>query len=307
MHQISLDDMRLVNHIAKVRSFSRAADTLGLTRPSVTRRIKQLEAHLGVILFQRSTRQLSLTPAGESFLKHSLAIETEWQKASEQMKITTNEPSGKLRISSLGLFNSTIAGPALSQFVRQYPRIELELDSTWRAPDSTKYDYDLMFNVMSLDDKNFINEPFAVNHRDFYASPDYLSRVKMPQTPLDLADHDLVQLNYTDLDNSFWHWLDGENVRLLPVHSNLKTDEADTAMKMTLLGHGICWLPDFFCHKYVENHQLVRLFHGRYATPDTLWAIYPKTPYENQRARLFIDMARSSGLLGSLPTGGCDC
>jgi len=298
MHQISLDDIRLVNLIAKVGSFARAADANDLPRPSVTRRIKQLESYLGVILFQRSTRQLSLTPEGEVFLQHCQAIETEWQQATERMKNTGTEPSGKLRVSALGLFNRTIAGPILSQFVRLYPKIDLELTSTWSAPDASKFDFDLMFNTKPLDDKSFISEVLTITNRDFYASPDYLATIKMPQIPLDMSTLDLIILNYTDLENGQWLWQDDSTVRSMAVQSHLKLDEAEAALQMTLLGHGICWLPDFVCEKHLAEQKLVRLFDGHFATPGPLWAIYPRTPYENQRMRLFIEMAKSSGLLG---------
>lgn len=298
MHQISLDDIHLVNQIAKVGSFARAADANDLPRPSVTRRIKQLESYLGVTLFQRSTRQLSLTPEGEVFLQHCEVIDMQWQQATERLRNISGEPSGKLRVSALGLFNRTIAGPILSRFVRQYPKIDLELTSTWSAPDASKFDFDLMFNTKPLDDKSFISEPLTITNRDFYASPDYLARVKCPETPLELNELDLIILNYTDLENGQWLWQDDNTVRSLTLQSHLKLDEAEAALQMTLLGHGICWLPDFICEKHLEEKKLVRLFGGRFATPGPLWAIYPRTPYENQRMRLFIDVAKSSELLG---------
>jgi len=298
MHQISLDDIRLVNLIAKVGSFARAADANDLPRPSVTRRIKQLESYLGVTLFQRSTRQLSLTSEGEVFLQHCQTIEMEWQQATERMKSTSSEPCGKLRVSALGLFNRTIAGPILSQFVRLYPKIDLELTSTWSAPDASKFDFDLMFNTKPLDDKSFISEVLTITNRDFYASPDYLAKIKSPESPIELRELELVILNYTDLENGHWLWQDNDTIQSLTVQSHLKLDEAEAALQMTLLGHGICWLPDFVCEEHLKEQKLVRMFDGKYATPGPLWAIYPRTPYENQRMRLFIDMAKSSGLLG---------
>ncbi|SDK38058.1 DNA-binding transcriptional regulator, LysR family [Ferrimonas sediminum] len=298
MHQISLDDIRLVNQIARVGSFARAADTLSLPRPSVTRRVKQLEQFLGVSLFQRSTRKLALTPEGEAFLQHSQTIEAEWKQVTERMKTTTGEPSGRLRVSALGLFNRVIAGPVLSQFVRQYPKIDLQLKSTWSAPDATKFDVDLMLNTKPLDDKSFVNEPLSLTKRDFYASPDYLNKAGFPKDIKDLCNHDLVALNYTDLNDGEWYWQDGDQLRTLQVRSHLSLDEAEAAVQMTLLGHGICWLPDFCCQQYLDNGQLARLFDGRFGTPGPLWAIYPRTPFENHRMRLFIEMARASQLLG---------
>ncbi|MBY6096799.1 LysR family transcriptional regulator [Ferrimonas balearica] len=298
MHQVTLDDIRLINQIARLGSFARAADSLSLLRPNVTRRVKQLEQHLGVSLFHRSTRKLSLTHEGRAFLEHSLDIETRWSTALEQMKSAGGAPSGTLRISALGLFNRLLAGPVLSRFMETYPGIRLEMKSTWSAPDATKFDVDIMFNTKPLDDKSFICEPLSLSYRDFYASPGYLERKGTPSTIEDLDNHDLVVLNYTDLPEGQWLRQDGDVTRPFSVQSQLHLDEVEAGLQMTLLGHGICWLPDFFCNEHVEAGELVRLFGEQYASPGPLWAIYPRTPYENQRLRLFIEMARESQLTG---------
>ncbi|MGS0681973.1 LysR family transcriptional regulator [Shewanella sp. 125m-7] len=298
MHQVTLDDIKLINQITRLGSFARAADSLQLLRPNVTRRVKQLEIHLGVTLFHRSTRNLSLTFEGKAFMEHSISIEERWTTAIEQMKIAGGQPTGTLRISALGLFNRLLAGPVLSRFMEAYPGIRLEMKSTWAAPDATKFDVDIMFNTKPIEDKSFICEPFALSYRDFYASPVYLARKGQPKGIEDLSLHNLIALNYTDLAEGEWLWLDGEQKKILAVESQLYLDEAEAALKMTLLGHGICWLPDFFCRDHVTTGELVPLFERRHASLAPLWAIYPRTPFENQRIRLFIDMVRESELMG---------
>lgn len=298
MHQVTLDDIKLINQIARVGSFARAADSLQLLRPNVTRRVKQLEMHLGVTLFHRSTRKLTLTFEGKAFMQHSLLIEERWATAIEQMRDAGSEPAGTLRISALGLFNRLLAGPVLSRFIDAYPGIRLEMKSTWAAPDAAKFDVDIMFNTKPIDDKSFICEPLSLSYRDFYASPAYLARKGSPKSIADFGLHNLIALNYTDLAEGEWLWQDGNERKVLQVDSQLYLDEAEAALKMTLLGHGICWLPDFFCHDHVASGELVPLFERQHASLGPLWAIYPRTPFENQRLRLFIDMVRESQLMG---------
>lgn len=298
MNDISLDDIQLVNLIAKHGSFARAAELLALPRPNVTRRIKQVEAFLGVVLFKRSTRQLTLTPEGQAFLQHSQLIESQWLTAVERMQSAHEKPRGSLSVCSLGLMNRLISGPYLSEFVRQYPDVDLTMTSSWEAPNAHKFDADLMFNIAPLDDKSFINEAVAVSKRDFYASPTYLARSGVPKHPLDLEQFTLVLHRYRSLSTD-WKWLDGTEEHPLNISSRLKFDQVEAALEMTLLDHGIAWLPDFLCASYVQRGELVQLFDGRYGTDVTLWAIYPRTPYDSNRIRLFIDMVRESGLLGT--------
>lgn len=297
MNNISLDHIKLVNLIAKMGCFARAADQLSLPRPSVTRRVKQLEAFLGVVLFKRSTRQLSLTPEGEAFLQHSLTIEQQWNTAVERMQAAHATPGGSLRICGLELFNRVISGPCLSDFISRYPGVDLTLITTGEAPNAHKFDADLMFNIVPLDDKSFISEPVAISVRDFYATPAYLARTGIPEHPLDLYRFKLLTHNYR-ITSASWLWRDGCEVRPLEINSSLKFDEAEAALEMTLRDHGICWLPNFLCDPYVQRGELIQLFDGLHGTEVTLWAIYPRTPYVSNRIRLFIDMIRNSGLLG---------
>lgn len=296
MHPVSLDDIQLVNLIARLGSFAGAAEHRCIPRPNVSRRVKQLEQFLGVSLFIRSTRKLSLTPEGEAFLLHSQAIEQQWKSALEQVQLSRGKPSGELRISALGLFHRVLAGPVLSRFIQQYPDIKLEMLSHWQAPGITKFDADLLFNISPLKDKRFVNEPLSIAARHFYASPAYLSRNGVPAHPRDLDKFERISTNYPDMEN--WEWCEDGRRHGLEDTAPLCCDEPEAVLKLTLLEHGIACLPEFICREHVARGELVQLFGGHYAAEETLWAIYPKAPYESDRCRLFIDMVRDSRLFG---------
>ncbi|WP_394131342.1 LysR family transcriptional regulator [Shewanella maritima] len=301
MNPISIADINLINEISRVMSFTEAGENLSLPRSTVTRRVKTLEEYLGVSLFYRSTRRLSLTLEGERFLKHAKQIELEWNQASEKMKLTSSVPSGKLRVSALSLFNRVICREPLSNFMSKYPQIELEISSTSAAPDLNMANIDLMLNTRQIDNKGYIHEAIAFSEKRFYASPEYLSKMGVPQTPEQLLDHKLILVKHPNSANDIWRWQEQGVDREIKVSSNLKIDQIDCAIEMMLLGNGICWLPEFSCKQYVKEGKLKRILPHVSCSKGTLWAIYPKNPYDSQRLRLFIDMIKESGLFGEAP------
>ena len=297
MHRISLDDIHLINLIAKKGSFASAAALLNLPRPNVTRRVKQVEEFLGVMLFQRSTRRLTLTPEGQAFLQHSSIIDQQWQTALAQVQATQDNVGGKLKVWGLGIVSRVLSGKCISDFIHRYPGIELEMMSSWSNLHLRKFDADLILDTTPVDDKGFISEPIAWAKHDFYATPTYLARNGVPKHPEDMPDYDLVIHNVPRF--STWTWPDETGYQQLKVDSNLKFEEVEAVMNMTLCHHGISWLPSFICDYFVDRGELIRLFEGRFSTDVALYAIYPRTPFQSVKSRLFIDMVKQSGAFGS--------
>jgi LysR family transcriptional regulator for bpeEF and oprC len=297
MHHTSLDDIQLINLIARLGSFAAAAEHLGIPRPNVTRRVKQLEEFLGVLLFQRSTRRLSLTAEGEEFIVHSRAIELQWNTAVDRLQSKQHEPSGQLKIWALGIISRMLAGQCLTDFSRRYPGIEIEMMSSWSNLHVRKFDADLILDTLPLNDKSFISEPITLAKHDFYATPTYLARHGVPKHPTELPNYELIIHNAPHFEN--WAWMDEHGKHCLKVEGKFKFEEVEAAMSMTLSHHGICWLPTFLCDYFQNRQELVRLFEGRYATEITLYAIYPRSQFQSARVRLFIEMVKSSGLFGT--------
>jgi DNA-binding transcriptional LysR family regulator len=154
----------------------------------------------------------------------------------------------------------------------------------------------LILDTSPLDEKSFISEPISRAQHDFYATPTYLARHGVPQHPEELGDYDLIIHNAPHF--STWIWSDEEGEHDLKADGKLKFDEVEAAMNMCLCHHGICWLPTFICDYFVKQKELVRLFEGRFSTEIILYAIYPRNPFQSNRARLFIELVKESHLFG---------
>ena len=300
MMNISVDDLKLINLIATQGSFAKAADTMNLTRPSVSRRIKAIEDSLQIMLFKRTTRQLELTFEGRRFIEHTMAMEQQWIRAMGEIQTQKAEPIGKLTVCSQDLINRLLAQHCLKDFLAQYPKIDLTLLTTHGLPETNKFEADLMLHIIPLNEQAFISEPLVLCHRRFYASPAYLARNGVPRHPRELGAYHTIECFETarprEVDQ--WTWLEDELLHKVQINSFLHCDELEVAMHMALNDCGIVWLPDFLCQEYVAQGRLVDVFDGKYATTRPVYAIYPRSQYYPSTTRAFIHFMRYNKLLG---------
>ncbi|MFC1502868.1 LysR family transcriptional regulator [Pseudomonadota bacterium] len=299
MTNISVDDLKLINHIACHGSFAKAADMLNLTRPSVTRRVKSVEDSLQILLFKRTTRQLELTCEGRLFVEHSMAIEQQWIQLMGEIQSQKNEPAGKLTICNLDLLNRHLTKSCLADFLAKYPKIELTLLTTHDLPETNKFDADLMIHITPLNEPAFISEPLFLCQYKFYASPAYLAKNGVPQHPRDLGDYHAIECS-TDLwsETDYWLWFEDEISHQVKINSRMRCDEMEAAKNMALNDYGIVWLPDFLCRQDVTEGRLVPLFDGKFANFVPIYAIYPRSQYRPSAIKAFIHFMRYSNLFG---------
>lgn len=300
MTNISVDDLKLINLIACQGSFTKAADILNLTRPSVSRRVKSVEDSLQILLFKRTTRQLELTYEGRRFIEHTVAMEQQWIQAIGEIQSQKAEPTGKLKVCSLDLLNRRLAQFCLTDFLEQYPKVDLTLLTTHGMPETNKFDADLMLHISPLDEQAFISEPLVLCHRRFYASPAYLAKNGVPQHPRELGAYHTIECSESARvrETGYWLWFEDEISHQVKINSRMQCDELEVAMHMALNDFGIVWLPDFLVRQYVAEGRLVSLFDGKFADSVPIYAIYPRSQYCPSSTKAFIHFMRYNKLLG---------
>src|SRR5882757_5028182 len=175
------DAMRVFTRIVERRSFTQAADDLGLPRSSVTDAVKGLEARLGVRLLRRTTRQVSPTLDGEAYYRRCVNLIADMEDA--EGAFVGAKPSGLVRVDVHGTQARYFLLPGLPRFRQQYPDI--------RPLDMIREGFDCILRAGELSDSPLIKRRLALLDRGTFASPDYLSRFGMPQTPDDLAGHEM--------------------------------------------------------------------------------------------------------------------
>ncbi|RTR39208.1 LysR family transcriptional regulator [Shewanella canadensis] len=300
MTSISVDDLKLINMIACQGSFAKAADMLNLTRPGVSRRIKSIEEILQISLFKRTTRQLELTDEGRRFVEHTMAMEQLWIQAIGEIHNQKAELKGKLTVCSLDLIHRRLAQYCLTDFITQYPQIDLKLLTSYGRPEANKFDADLILHISPIKEQSFISDPLIECHWPFFASPAYLAKNGVPQHPSELGAYHTIECYDPEheSESGTWRWYEDELSHKVKIESRMQCDELEVAMHMALNNCGIAWLPDFLGRQYVAEGRLVALFDGKYADPVQIYAIYPRSQYYPSITQAFIHFMRYNKLFG---------
>src|ERR1700734_4263442 len=186
------DAMRVFARIVERRSFTKAADDIGLPRSSVTDAVRMLEARLGVRLVLRTTRQVSPTLDGEAYYQRCLSLIADLEDA--EGAFLGAKPSGLVRVDVHGPQARHFLLPGLSRFQQQYPDIRLHFSEAHQPLDMIREGLDCILRAGELSDSPLIKRRLAVLDRGTFAGPAYLSRFGTPRTPDDLEGHEMVGL-----------------------------------------------------------------------------------------------------------------
>jgi DNA-binding transcriptional LysR family regulator len=187
-----LQDMALFVEVARTRSFSRAAEQLGLSTATVSRRIAAIEHHSAARLFNRSTRRVELTTIGERYLERCGHLVDEARLAHEALCNEAQRPSGHLRISMPVDLGASVLGPLLPAFARLYPGISFEVDLSTQLRDLIAEPVDVALRLGVVRGANLVSRRIGWVEQGLYAAPSYLERRGLPAAPADLADHECI-------------------------------------------------------------------------------------------------------------------
>lgn len=259
-----------MNILQSIRSFIRTADagslaaaarTLGISPAAVGQNIARLEAHLGVRLLNRTTRQLSLTERGTAYLAQVRHIERDLQRAQAAVTDPDATPAGRLRIASSAAFGRHVLAPLLPSLQQRYPRLAIELLLTDRSVDHAHEDVDVSFRIASQLEEGLVARPIARVPFLFCAAPGYLAAAGTPRTPEDLREHRCLLFRHP-LDGRYLRWgfiRDGLHFDA-EVQPALVSDDIDALAAMAVNGGGITRLAAFVAAPYLARGELQVLF-----------------------------------------------
>ncbi len=251
--------------VAEHGSFSAAGRLLGLSPSSVSRQIDALEDELGVQLFLRTTRALSLTEAGELLTGRAGALVGELQQLREELGHHAREPRGLLRIStSLTLGRRTLV-PALPRLLARHPELRVELSMSNRFVDPVGEGFDLLVRLGRLRDSTLIARRLADHARVLVASPLYLERRGRPRRLSDLSDHECLHTRY-ESGGSTWRFRRAGEERRVRISGSFAADDADARLEVCLQGVGIALLPRWMVDSQLDDGSLVQVLPGFQAT-----------------------------------------
>jgi len=283
------NDLAFFVLLAKHGSLAATARELGLTPPAVTKRLMQLEQRLGVRLLNRTTRRVSLTSEGETYLAQATRILADIRDMEESVSSSRAAPKGLLRVNATLGFGRTTIAPLVSAFARRYPDVEVQLQLTDRAINLVEDAYDLGIRFGELPDTRLGARKILSNHRYLCASPAYLKRNGIPRTPQELAQHRCILHRQNDDSYSTWKLQKGRKHETVKVHGSLSSNDGDVVLGWALDGHGILLRSEWDAAKYLDSGRL-QVVLPDYTLPSAdLYAYYPSRQQQPARVRAFID------------------
>ena len=285
-----LQAMRLFTRIVELGSFTRAAGQLGLPRASATQIIKQLEAHLGVRLLARTTRQVTTTVDGASYYERCVAILAEIDEAEAEFSQSARHPQGRIRIDLSGSLCRLVLIPALPAFCRDYPRIRLEISVGDRQIDLVREGVDCVLRIGELGDVSLVARRLALLDQVTCASADYLDRHGRPKDLDDLDTHSVVDYVSASTGKSIpLAFAIGGRVETRNPAATLSVNNGDAYVAACAAGFGIIQVPRYHVTKQLasgEFEEILRQYRPPALPPN---ALYPTKRQLSARVRVFID------------------
>lgn len=293
-----LDDMVAFVRVVEARSFTAAAERMGLSKSVVSRRITDLENRLGARLLNRTTRSLSLTPAGQTFYERARAIVEDVEEAEQAVAELGREPRGLLRVNGPLSFGIRHLSPAVAAFLAAHPRVEIELDLTDRFVDMVEEGWDVAIRIGRLRDSSLIARRLAPARRVTLAAPSYLERHGAPERPEDLARHECLVYTGTSSPNLWSYAADGA-VRTVRVQGRLRSGSGEMLLDAASAGLGVALLPSFMASEAVRAGRLVPVLAGHELLDLAVSAVWPHHRHLSPKVRAFVDFL--AGRFGPRP------
>lgn len=274
--------------VAEVGNFAEVSRQLGVSRSVITTRIKQLESHVGVPLFHRSTRSVSLSQVGQSYYDECAQLVARANEIVDGMRSARRSPSGLLRVHGLpGLVLGHMAG-FLREFSERYPGIYFDFVVNDAIVDPVKEGFDCALQLFAPISEDLVQRKLFPVHRLFCASPAYLSGHASIDHPLDLQEHTLGLYSRYPIKDKWLFEKACERVDVC-LSPTFKSNSIHFLKEIALENMGVVCLPSFVCSKEILAGTLAPVLGEYWLSSYWLSAVYPKTQRNSVRLKLFLD------------------
>ena len=283
-----LTAMRILTRVAAHGSVTAASRELGMSTSAVSRHLAALEDHLGVRLLNRTTRRISLTEAGASYVERAAGLLADIEELERDTGDHRSAPRGTLRVNAPLTFGHRHIVPAIPEFLATDPDVAVDLTLTDVFVDLVEQNVDVAIRVSKLADSAYIARRLQPAAPIFYAAPSYLEAAGTPTVPDDLKQHNcIVDRNRRSLNN--WRLYDGDEALSVAVAGNLTVNSADAARDAAKAGVGIAFLPDFIVADDLDDGSLIQVLSDYRTDEYGIYAIYPHRQNLSAKVRVFVD------------------
>jgi DNA-binding transcriptional LysR family regulator len=251
-----LEGLAIFAKVVELRSFAGAAEDLGLSKATVSKAVTRLETRLGARLFNRTSRRLALTDAGQSLVEPATGVLAQAEAAESAALAQSSTPRGLVRLAAPMSFGLSDVAPVLPGFMTAYPEVFVDLHLSDATVDLIGMGFDAALRIAALPDSSLVARRLRTVKRYLVASPDYLDRRGRPTHPGHLAEHCCLGYAYLPTPDT-WRFVraGGEEVSVRPA-GPLRANNADALMPALLAGQGLAVLPDFIAGAALADGRL---------------------------------------------------
>lgn len=285
--------------LCRQKTLAAAARELDITPSAATKRLIQMETSLGVKLVNRTTRKLSLTAEGEMYFDYASKILAEIEEMDLVVSKWKETPGGLLRVNAPLGFGRTYIASVISEFVKHYQDVEVQLtltDAPIHFPDDS---IDVAIRFGDPPDSRVIAKRLAPCRRLLCAAPAYLEQHGIPKTPQDLSKHKCIVIRQNEETATIWRFTKEDQTESVKVSSSLSTNDGQVALKWALNGHGILMRSEWDLSKYVRSGQLKLVLEDYDTPPANIYAIYQQKATLSAKVALFVNYLSESFLSDS--------
>ena len=275
--------------VAELGHFSGAARKLGVSSSHISRQIARLEERLQTRLFYRSTRRVTLTEAGQTFLHHCQRLQDARDEALQAVTDLSSEPKGLLRMTCSVAYGEEFIMPLVNDFMQQHPQLRIEMTLTNQTLDLLYGQFDLAIRLGRLQDSRLVATRIAPRRMYLCAAPSYLEHHGAPHSLSELPRHNC-------LIGSSETWSFAEAGREIPVRvqGNWRCNSGRTVLDAALRGFGLCQLPDYYVQEHLRSGALRALLPQHQPPHTGVWALYPQQRHLSPKVRKLVDHLKAT-------------
>ncbi|MQX41805.1 LysR family transcriptional regulator [Sinorhizobium meliloti] len=290
--QIGID--RLTGIIAFARSaslgsYTAAARSLSVSPSAISKSVQRLEEHLGIRLFSRTTRSLTLTAEGRDLHERALRLLREAEEIEQAAVAARAEPAGIIKVTAPLPIGAHLIAPALPRFRERFPKVAVDFRLGDRFTDLIEEGIDVAIRVGEPADSRLIAKKLAPNRICAFASPDYINRRGKPERPEDLDQHDCVNFRYQSSGQTLrWPFKVGDRVLEIVPNATIVVDNSDAVAAILVAGGGIGMSPTYIAAPYLERGELVPVLKEYAIDRYNITALWPESRRGNPTVKAFV-------------------
>ncbi|BCN26506.1 LysR family transcriptional regulator [Vibrio alfacsensis] len=280
--------LKVFCRVSQLGSFTAAANELNTTQSAISKKIAWLEKEVGITLFHRHARAISLTPNGKQYLAIAQELTERIDSFESQLRQEQASVSGELKLSVPSAFSVRLLSEPLSNFLGQHPDVSVDVSVSDKFVDLVEGNVDIAIRAASLKDSGLKARWLMDNELVYFASPDYLERHDPILSARDLTEHSCLTYSLSTPSN-LWRFHNGTDSIKVKVKEQVKSDSPEMLVQMAKLGQGIAAMPKWMVEKEIKDGKLTQILEHYQTIKLPMYLVYKDSEHQPQRIRAFID------------------